>query len=204
MIKALLFDFGRVISAQKPKSLFEEYESALTLLPGTINTIMFESPFWEKALVGEIDMQTYWQAIGPQLNLDNPSAVQLFQKRYFRDEKINQGVFELIKVLKDHYLLAVVSNHPPGLDQWLIEWDIHRLFDQVVCSGDEGVAKPEPAIFYRALERLGVTAPEAVFIDDTINHVMAAKGLGMQALLFTTAEKLRHDLIDLGIIRENC
>ncbi len=77
MIKALLFDFGRVISAQKPKSLFETYESALNLLPGTINTIMFESPFWEKALVGEIDMAAYWQAIGPQLNLDDPSALHI-------------------------------------------------------------------------------------------------------------------------------
>ncbi len=126
----------------------------------------------------------------------------LFQKRYYRDEKINPGVFELLTLLKDHYQLAVVSNHPSGLDQWLKEWDIRWLFKQVICSGDEGVAKPEPAIFFRALERLGVTASEAVFIDDTMEHVLAAKDLGMRALLFTTAEKLRHDLINLEIIRE--
>jgi len=202
MIKALLFDFGRVISAQKPKSLFDRYESRLKLLPGTLNTIMFESPFWKKALYGEIDMPAYWQAIGPQLNLYTPAAVQAFHKRYYLDEKINPDVFELLKLLINHYQLAVVSNHPPGLKQWLKEWDIHWLFEQVVCSGDEGVAKPDPAIFYLALQRLRITAQEAVFIDDTQEYVIAAQGAGMRALLFTTAEKLRHELADLGVFRE--
>jgi len=203
MIKALLFDFGRVISAQKPKSLFEQYESELNLLPGHINSIMFESPFWEKALVGEIDMPAYWQAIGPYLNLCNPSAVQAFQKRYYLDEKINPDIFELLKLLINRYQLAIVSNHPPGLKNWLKKWDIHWLFEQVVSSGDEGVVKPDPAIFFMALDRLGVTAPEAVFIDDTAEHVMAAEELGMRALLFTTAEKLRHELAEIGVVREN-
>lgn len=203
MIRALLFDFGRVISAWKPESLFQEYESELNLLPGSINTIMFESPFWKKALLGEIDMPAYWQAIGPQLNLNSPAAVQAFQNRYYLDEKINPGVFELLELLISRYKLAVVSNHPPGLKQWLKEWNIHWMFDQVVCSGDEGVAKPDPAIFYLALERLGVAVAEAVFIDDTEEHVIAAQALGISALLFTTAEKLRQELAELGLIRED-
>lgn len=203
MIRALLFDFGRVISAWKPESLFQEYESELNLLPGTINTIMFESPFWEKALLGEIDMPAYWQAIGPHLNLKSPAAVRVFQKRYYLDEKINRGVFKLLKVLVNRYQLAIVSNHPPGLAQWLKEWNIHWLFEQVVCSGEEGMVKPDPAIFYLALERLGVAAPEAVFIDDTEEHVLAAKALGIQVLLFTTVEKLRHELAKLGLIGED-
>jgi epoxide hydrolase-like predicted phosphatase len=202
MIKAILFDFGRVITSQKPKSLFDCYEVELNLLPGTINDLMFESPFWEKALVGEIDMDTYWQAIGPQLNLHSPEAVSAFQKRYYLDEKINPDTFELLELLIKQYQLAVVSNHPPGLGQWLKQWDIHWLFEQVICSGDQGVAKPDPALFYMALNRLGVTASEAVFIDDTVEHVIAAQGLGMRSLLFTTAEKLRHELVDLGVIRE--
>jgi len=203
MIKALLFDFGRVISAQKPKSLFEQYESELNLLPGSINAIMFESLFWEKALVGEIDLPAYWQAIGPQLNLHTPAAVQAFQRRYYGDEKINPEVIELLKLLINQYQLAVISNHPPGLKQWLREWDIHWLFEQVVCSGDEGVAKPEPEIFHLALERLGVAAPEAVFVDDTEAHVIAAQALGIRALLFTTAEKLQRELEALGLFVRN-
>jgi putative hydrolase of the HAD superfamily len=43
MIKAIIFDFGRVISAQKPISLFRRYEDDMGLTPGTLNTIMFDS-----------------------------------------------------------------------------------------------------------------------------------------------------------------
>lgn len=200
MIKALLFDFGRVISAQKPKRLFDRYESELNLPPGTLNTIMFGSPLWQKALVGEIDMTAYWQAIGPQLNLYTPEAVQAFQNRYYLDETINPALLELLKLLVDHYQLAVVSNHPPGLEQWLIAWDIRGLFDQVVCSGDVGVAKPDPAIFSLVLERLEVKPQECVFIDDTEEHVIASQNLGMRAILFTTAENLLGELTDLGLM----
>lgn len=200
MIKAILFDFGRVISAQKPQSLFDRYESELNLLPGTLNAVMFETPYWEKALVGEIDMPTYWQAIGPQLNLVDPAAVQAFQQRYYLDEMINPHVLALLKQLSNHYQLAIVSNHPPGLKQWLEDWDIDWMFEQVVCSGEEGVAKPDPAIFFLALERLGIVPQEALFVDDTKEHVVAARALGMQALIFTTAEKLQCELSGLAVL----
>ncbi|MGW8194635.1 MAG: HAD family hydrolase [Desulforhopalus sp.] len=200
MIKALLFDFGRVISAQKPASLFARYESELHLMPGTLNTIMFESPLWSKALLGEIDMAGYWQAIGPQLKLHGTSAVQQFRNRYYQDEKIDPGVLSLLMALRHQYRLAVVSNHPPDLRQWLKKWNIHWLFEQVVCSGEEGVAKPDPAIFWLALKRLAVTPSETLFIDDTAEHVLAARALGMLALLFTTAENLGRDLMGLGVL----
>ena len=52
MIKAIIFDFGRVITAQKPRSLFRSYETELGLDPDTINPIMFESQAWQDTLLG--------------------------------------------------------------------------------------------------------------------------------------------------------
>jgi hypothetical protein len=63
MIKAIIFDFGRVISAQKPMSLFREYEEELGIAPGTLNPIMFGSPAWEDALVGRKTSEEFWQAL---------------------------------------------------------------------------------------------------------------------------------------------
>jgi len=204
MIKVLLFDFGRVISAQKPKGLFNRYEAELKLAPGTINTIMFDSPLWHMALVGEISMSEYWQAIGPSLNLHSPEAVHAFQQRYYSDEKINPGVFNILKQLVKCYRLAIVSNHPPGLKMWLKEWAIDRFFETVFCSGDAGVAKPARAPFVLTLDRMGVTAAEAIFIDDTEQHLAAARSLGLHGIHFTTAEKLRLDLENLGLFENRC
>jgi putative hydrolase of the HAD superfamily len=41
------------------------------------------------------------------------------------------------------------------------------------CSGDEGIAKPDPKAFELTPERLGVKPDEAVFVDDTREHVKA-------------------------------
>ncbi len=195
-IRAIIFDFGRVISAQKPMSLFRGYEEELGIEPGSLNPIMFGSQAWEDALVGRKTSEEFWRAIGPQLNLHTPEAIDAFDQRYRADEALNEGVAELIRRLRaeDRYKLAVLSNSPPGLARWLDEWGILDLFDVVFCSGDEGVKKPDPAAFEITLERLGVEPEEAVFIDDTTGHVQTARSLGLKGILFTTAEALADDL----------
>ena len=196
MIKAVIFDFGRVISAQKPFSLFRGYEEDLGLQPGTLNPIMFGSQAWEDTLVGRKTVKEFWYAIGPQLNLHTPKEIDAFRQRYHADEAINEGVLALIRRLRGQgrYKLAVLSNSPPNLAQWLADWGMLDLFDVVFCSGDEGVVKPDPAAFEITLERLGVVPEEAVFIDDTLGHVEAARSLGLYGILFTTAEALAGQL----------
>ncbi len=190
MIKAIIFDFGRVISAQKPISLFRRYEDDLGLTPGSLNTIMFGSQAWRDALLGRKTTKAFWTAIGPKLGLNTPEAINSFRTRYRADEAINEDVLDLIRRLHSHYKLAVLSNSPPGLTRWLPEWKIQELFDVVFCSGDEGIVKPDLKAFERTLERLGVKPEEAVFIDDTLEHVEAARRLGLTGILFTDAPAL--------------
>jgi epoxide hydrolase-like predicted phosphatase len=194
MIKAIIFDFGRVISAQKPLSLFHRYEDELGLEPGTINSVMFDSQAWQKALVGRKTVEEFWYEIGPELGLNSREEIDAFRNRYWADENINTNVLKLIQKLHGHYRLAVLSNAPPGLSQWLADWRILDFFDLVFCSGDEGVVKPDAMPFEVTLEKLGVQPGEAVFIDDTMENVEAARKLGLHGILFTTAEELEDEL----------
>jgi putative hydrolase of the HAD superfamily len=59
--------------------------------------------------------------------------------------------------------------------------------DLLVYSHEEGIAKPEPAIYLRTCERLGVGPDETVFVDDTQACVAAARELGMRGVRFETA-----------------
>jgi len=54
--------------------------------------------------------------------------------------------------------------------------------------------KPDPRAFQMTLERLGAKPEEAVFIDDTMEHVEAARRLGLHGIPFTTAEALKEEL----------
>ena len=194
MIKAIIFDFGRVITAQKPLSLFRSYEEELGLDPDTINSIMFDSQAWQDTLLGRKTTEEFWHLIGPELGLSTADEVNRFRRRYHADEAINEAVLDLIRKLRGRYKLAILSNSPPDLTRWLADWEMRDLFEVVFCSGDEGMIKPDPAAFKLTLERLGVEPGEAVFIDDTPEHVEAARKLGIQGIIFTTAAALKDDL----------
>jgi putative hydrolase of the HAD superfamily len=197
MIRAVIFDFGRVISAPKPESLFHRYEQELGLSSGTINTIMFASSAWQDALLGKMTTAEYWRAIGPRLGLRSQRQVDDFSRRYYADEKINTGVLNLIGRLCGRYKLAVCSNSPPGLGQWLADWGIGQLFEVVFCSGDEGIVKPDPTAYQMTLDRLGVEPWDAVFVDDTLENVESAARYGLKAIHFKDIPDLERALSTL-------
>jgi 2-haloacid dehalogenase len=72
-------------------------------------------------------------------------------------------------------------------------------FDGIVVSGEERLIKPDPAIFRRLLTRYDITPAHAVYIDDSPRNVVAAADVGLHALRFVDAHRLREDLIALGL-----
>ena len=73
-------------------------------------------------------------------------------------------------------------------------------FRDIVVSGAEKLMKPDPAIYYLALDRFGVAARDALFIDDRQINVDGAEAMGMRAHLFTGAEDLRARLVAEGLL----
>ena len=55
----------------------------------------------------------------------------------------------------------------------------------IVYSSEEGRLKPQPEIYQRTLQRLGVTRSEAIFVDDMQRNVDAAAALGIHGIVFT-------------------
>ena len=74
------------------------------------------------------------------------------------------------------------------------------LFRGIVVSGDERLVKPDPRIYHRLLQRYALDPKACVFIDDSPPNVLAAQHyFGMCALRFTDPERLRADLVRLGL-----
>lgn len=102
--------------------------------------------------------------------------------------------------------------HSAGVAMWgLTNWS-HELFphglaafpflgllEDVVVSGTEGVAKPDPAVFAIVRQRTGLPLDRLVFVDDRPDNVAAAAATGMDALVFTDAARLRADLRERGL-----
>ncbi len=110
---------------------------------------------------------------------------------------------ELVRALRPDYKLSILSNADRSLRRRL-EHDIaiHHFFDDIVCSAEVGMAKPEPAVFRLASERLGVAPGQCVFVDDWDQNIDAARGVGMQAVLYRVdkGDDLRAQLETLGVM----
>ncbi len=72
-----------------------------------------------------------------------------------------------------------------------------ELFDGVVISGDEGMHKPDPAIYELGCERVGLAPGECVFVDDLRENCVGAETVGMTAVLHRGAERTLPRLEEL-------
>jgi putative hydrolase of the HAD superfamily len=90
----------------------------------------------------------------------------------------------LARLRADGARLAVVSNWDVSLHDVLERTGLRQLVDAVVISAELGAAKPDPAIFRAALERLGATADAALHAGDSLEHdVAGARAAGIEAVL---------------------
>lgn len=111
-----------------------------------------------------------------------------------RNIKVNFDVLELAEQLSERYRIGVLSNAIRDHVKLLTKLRIYDGFDPVIVSCQEGVRKPDKAIYKLAAKRAGVWTRQCFFIDDLEENVRAARSAGMKAHLFTDAASLRTAL----------
>lgn len=85
------------------------------------------------------------------------------------------------------------------MDGFFTPAERQQLFDDVILSGDVKMAKPDPEIFKLALSRLGAQPAETIFIDDSQNHIIGARQLGITSIQFSSNAQLKAELSTLGL-----
>ena len=80
------------------------------------------------------------------------------------------------------------------------EFDFLDLFDAIVVSGEERVAKPDPRIFQILLDRHGLDAAHTIVIDDAPANVSAAREAGLVAIRYESPSSLREQLVAAGLL----
>ena len=107
----------------------------------------------------------------------------------------------IIDQLKAKYKIGLLSNI--GRD-WIHDFfdrhQLHELFDEVVLSGEETIAKPSPEIFRLMAERLGLDPSECLMIDDIAANCEGAEIAGMQAIHYLDNTQLIDRLYELKVL----
>ncbi len=96
-------------------------------------------------------------------------------------------------------LFALTNWSDELFPQALERFDFLGLFEDLVVSGAEGVAKPDPAIFEVLRRRVGRPLQECVFVDDSPVNVAAATDAGLDAIRYDGQVDLRTELRARGL-----
>jgi len=195
-IKAIIFDMEGVLMITRDKDLPTSWAKSLNAPYDAVREA-FHSEMNDKSDLGEITQIEFDQYLIKTLGLGNdsvPIVRQVVDEQCFIDEII----LEKIQELKKDYKIGLLSNYSKLMREKIEnEWNIKHLFDDIIISCEVGVIKPDPAIFQLALSRLGVSASEAVLIDDRVKNIEGAHQFGLHAILFLSRDQALQDLDEL-------
>ena len=105
-----------------------------------------------------------------------------YWKNYKATCYVKEDVSAVLPQLAERYRLGIVSNFMVrgGIEELLEINGVHKYFDVVVTSIAEGWRKPHPDIYKAALDRLGASVGETIFVgDDYVNDLVTPAELGM-------------------------
>jgi HAD superfamily hydrolase (TIGR01509 family) len=198
-IRAAIFDYGGVLMRTVNPTPRHELGQRLGLPSGGVDELVFESPLWDAAQLGRVSSVEFWTHAARRLGLGAEEMAE-FRQTFWAGDRLDEDLLALVDHLRGSgYRTALLSNAPADLRQLVERSGVADVFDVVVVSGCEGVVKPDPEIFERTLARLGVSAQEAIFVDDDRVNVAAARSVGLEAVRFLGLPPLRKRMQDLGL-----
>ena len=196
-IKVIIFDLGNVIVFVNHMEIC----ASISRWGGSQKELyqyIFKEGIEEEIDKGTLTLQDFFIRLQTRfdLSLDFDQFKQVWSSGFVP----NREIFPLINVLKSHYRLCLLSN-TNQIHFEAIQRDVPILseFEAFFLSFQIGVRKPDPAIFQKAIEFVKVMPEECVYIDDMESFIDAAKGLGMNGIVFKDVPNLINRLGTLGI-----
>jgi len=154
----------------------------------------------QKAYRGEMNQKEYQREILGLYGITEPEQIARGLKAMKKDEdnvQFFEGVKEtLLKLKKEGYLLGIVTDTANPLHaklSWFEHGGFGHVWDAVTSSLDVGVRKPDPKIYCAALEQLGVTVKQTVFLGHKKSELEGARTAGMKTIAFNYDEDAPAD-----------
>jgi putative hydrolase of the HAD superfamily len=189
-VRAVVFDIGGVLERTEGwEVLGARWDARMGFPSGEFERRLRGSGLGLDAAFGTISEQAFERALGELYGLDGPLLDEFLADQWdWYAGELDTEVASYFESLRPRYRTAMLSNSMVGARR--VEearYGFGAMTDLIVYSHEEGIGKPEPEIYLRTCERLGVRPAEAVFVDDNEAWVAAARELGMRGVRFETA-----------------
>jgi putative hydrolase of the HAD superfamily len=191
---ALVLDLGGVVYRAWPDAAFHQrWASQLGVEAAALATRLWQAPEWAEAELGRISEAACYAAGAARLGVTPAAFREIVADAFFSrpDEALAAAVAGW---RASGIRCAALTNNTAGAAALMARPELARLFDLAISSADEGIAKPDAAMFRLAETRLGAAGGEIVFVDDVAMHLEAAAALGWRGVLFREAGQAIADI----------
>jgi HAD superfamily hydrolase (TIGR01509 family) len=200
-IRAIIFDIGRVLIRVDVGRAMKELGSGLPLSPAELWSAIEKDPRWQDWQEGRIAARDWHlqltRRLGVKLTFDEFTHAwnQVLDPTPIHDN-------QLFETLAKKHRLALLSNTDPiHVAHMESAYDFFRYIPKParIYSNAHGASKPNPLLYAAALKACKAKAEEAVYIDDMLAYVEAARSLGMSGIHYQSQESLKMELSALGV-----
>ncbi len=193
--RGLLLDWGGVLTSDVFAG-FQIFCQDEGLDPLRVRDLFAADPGGRQALVeletGVITEPEFELRLAALLEL-SPERTPGLVDRVFGAIVAEEEIFEAIRIARASGIRTGLLSNSWGIERYPHD-QLPELFDVVVISGQEGVRKPDEAIYEIAIERLALPAEEIVFVDDLPGNLKPARALGMITVHHTSAAQTLDEL----------
>lgn len=185
---AVIFDYGNVLSQAQPPSDVEAMAALIEVPPA-----QFTELYWRYRVPYDAAMLTpdeYWNTLADTAHrtLSQGQIATLIEIDSRSWSHPAPATPQWARDLRSAGLrVALLSNMPGTVRDYVLGCPWLPEFDARVFSCEAGVCKPAREIYLDCLDKLGVPATEALFLDDREANVRAAEALSLHAVWFRNA-----------------
>lgn len=199
MIKALVLDFGNVISEPHDDTVYGRMAERSGLPADFFQTACWK--YRDEFDGGKISGKEMYRRVlaDGKVSLSETELDRIAGELIIEDigswTRINQRVTDwALDLQRQGYVLGILSNMPQDfLDMAGHAVELFSKADVPVFSCHVGTIKPRPEIYRILLDRLGCEGPEVVFFDDLEANVAAARDQGILSYVFAGLEGAKRD-----------
>jgi putative hydrolase of the HAD superfamily len=201
--KAVVFDVGGVIVQWQPLQLMREHLPSVAADEAYAQVFQSWAPGadWLEFDRGTVEPDLLAERITRRTGYPRANIDSLIGAIGAHLKPMPDSVALIARVSATGHALGLLSNMPrPYADHLEAAHECFGWFDHRAWSGRHGLVKPDRAFFDHLLTHLKVEPSQAVFIDDSIGHVEAARRYGWSAVHFQSAAQAEQDLRALGFL----
>ena len=201
------FDLGNVLLSFSHERMCQQMAAVAGVSAELVRHALFEAPASSRSIQwrferGDLNVLAVYDHFCETLGVE-PNRDELFAAGRDIFTEIGDSIAIVEELAAAGRRLGIMSNTNP------LDWEfvtsgrypfLNQAFEHCVLSYEVRSMKPEPGIYEHAVQLAGVEPSQIFFTDDREENVEGALAVGLDAVLFTTPEKLREDLQQRGAL----